>query len=142
MNIKKGDRYTNHLGLFCIVKSVYGSVIKLQVISDETYTEVWDRNDFNKCKTFIKIPIPKIDRTNISKYLLEYQLNMIGKTLHEAKNTPNWFKTWEITKRQQKSFEEYAIPLLKKTFKVNKLKSLEIYEWFNLQFGLKIKKHS
>lgn len=146
--IKKGDRYTNHLGKICIVKSVYGNILKLQIIDDddgddgnnnEYYSETWTIEDFTKNKSFFKIPMPKIDRTNISKYLLEYQLNMVGKTLHQSKSTPNWINTWTITPEEFKFFEMYAIPLLKKTFKINTTKAREIFDWFNLQFGLKIK---
>ena len=140
MKIKKGDRYTNHLGEICIVKSVYKKIIKLQIIDPKhPYTEVWDEKDFIKSKSFVRIPLPKIDRTNIAKYLLEYQLNMIGKTLHESKSTPKWINTWTITQEQFKFFEMYAIPLIKKTFKINTKRSKGVFEWFILQFGLKIK---
>lgn len=138
--IKKGDRYTNHLGQFCIVKSVYKGIVKLQVIDpDEPYTEVWDIDDFLERKTIFKLPMPKIDRTNVAKYLLEYQFNMIGKTLYESKRTPGWIDTWTITEQQFKFFEMYSIPLLKKIFKINTGRAKGIFEWFNLQFGLKIK---
>lgn len=139
MKIKKGDRYTNYLGKICVVKYVYRNIIKLQVLDEEPYTEVWNIDDFDKCKSFFKIPMPKIDRTNVSKYLLEYQLNMIGKTIHESKETPNWFNIWTITPLQFKFFESFAVPLLKKTFKFNTNKAKETFEWFNMHFGLKIK---
>lgn len=136
--IKKGDRYTNHLGEICIVKSVYKGVVKLQVIDDEPYTEVWETEDLKKCNSYIKIPSPKIDRTNVAKYLLEYQFNMIGKTLFESKKTPGWINKWTMTEQQFKFFEMYAIPLLKKTFKINTSRAKQTFEWFNMQFGLAV----
>ena len=137
--ISKGDRFTNRFGKVCVVKSVYRNIIKLQVIDSHPYTEVWDVDDFNK-DLFIKIPMPKIDRTNIAKYLLEFQLNMIGKTYWEAKQTEGWVNKWTISQEQFDYFQSYAIPLLKKTFKFNSKKARDTFGWFNLQFGLKIKK--
>jgi len=137
-NLNKGDRFTNRFGKICVIKSIYRNVIKLQVLETPPYTEVWHIDDF-KQDLFIKIPMPKIDRTNVAKYLLEYQLNMIGKTYYEAKHTEEWFKKWTMTEEQFNYFKSYSIPLLKKTFKCNKTKAEMTFEWFNLQFGLKIK---
>lgn len=136
--INKGDRFTNRFGKVCVVKSIYRNIIKLQVIDETPYTEVWDVDDFNK-DLFIKIPMPKINRTNVAKYLLEFQLNMIGKTYYESKQTDDWVNKWTISQEQFDYFESYAIPLLKKTFKFNTNKARDTFGWFNLQFGLKIK---
>ena len=140
MRVTKGDRFTNHLGRVCVVKSVYRKIIKLQVVHSDPYTEVWSMEDFLKCNTFFKIPMPKINRTNIAKYLLEFQLNMIGKTYYEAKHTEEWYSKWTMTMQQRTFFKAYAIPLLKKTFKCNKTKAEQTFEWFDFQFGLKILK--
>lgn len=139
VRVTKGDRFTNHLGKICVVKSVYRKIIKLQVLGEETYTEVWSLEDFNKCKTFFKIPMPKINRANIAKYLLEFQLNMIGRAYYETRMSPTWYDDWTISNEQFIFFKGYAIPLLMKTFKYNRTKANETFEWFNLQFGLKIK---
>jgi hypothetical protein len=138
MKVTKGDRYTNPIGKICVVKSVYKQIVKLQVVHTPPFTEVWSIEDFKKAR-FIKIPMPKINRANVTKYLLEFQLNMMGKTLYEAKNYDKWFDEWTITTEQHKYFEYYAIPLLKKTFKCNKTKALETFKWFILHFGLNIK---
>jgi hypothetical protein len=135
--IKKGDRYTNRFGKICVVKSIYKGVIKLQVLDSHPYTEVWSMDDFEK-DLFIKIPMPKITRANVGKYLLEFQLNMIGKSYAEAKHTENWFNVWTMSQEQFNYFESYAIPLLKKTFRFNSNKAKDTFGWFNLQFGLKI----
>lgn len=139
MKISRGDRFTNHLGKICTVKSVYKGIIKLQVIDTPSYVEVWNFEDFAKAN-FIKIPMPKISRLNIGKHLLEYQLNMLGKTVHEAKKTDRWYFKWTLTEEQYDYFKSYAIPLLKKTFKCNRKKARETFGWFNLQFGLKVLK--
>lgn len=138
INPKKGDRFTNHLGRVCLVISVYRKIVKLQVVHEEPYTEVWSMEDFLKCNTFFKIPMPKINRTNVAKYLLEFQLNLIGKTLYESKKYENWHSEWTITEIQYNYLRKYAIPLLKKIFKCNKQKAEKTFDWFYMQFGLKI----
>ena len=80
----------------------------------------------------------KVTRENITKHLIEYQLKMIDKTYEEALNTENWFTEWSLTEEQHKKFEKYAIPLLKKVFKYNKAKAEKTFDWFDLQYGLKI----
>ena len=81
----------------------------------------------------------KINRTNISDHLIEYQLNMIGKTVKDVENDTKWYYNNTITQKQYEEFEKYAIPLLKKTFKFNKTKAESTFSWFILQFGLRIK---
>ncbi len=81
----------------------------------------------------------KINRTNLSEHLLEYQLQMIGKTVKEAISDENWIRDWSFTKEQSEQFKSYAIPLIKKTLKCNRLKATKAFDFFSLQFGLKIK---
>lgn len=80
-----------------------------------------------------------INRTNIADHLLEYQLAMIGKTIQEAKKDDMWYFNWTLTQAQYEEFKKYAIPLLKKVFKFNTRKAQQTFDWFNLQFGLRIK---
>lgn len=137
---KRGDRYLNYIGEYCVVKSVYRNIIKIQITGKKARTETWNLEDFNKpTARFIKIPYPKINRTNIATHLLEYQLNMIGKTTADTKKEPDWFKKWTISDREHEFFKKHAIPLLKKTFKFNTKKANTTFEWFDLQFGLKRK---
>lgn len=82
---------------------------------------------------------PKIDRTNVSMHLVEYQLAMVGKTIAEAKENPLWYNEWTMTDVQYEEFKKYAIPLLKKVFKFNTRKAEQTFGWFSLQFGLRIK---
>jgi hypothetical protein len=80
----------------------------------------------------------KINRENIGDHLVEYQLEMIGKTIAEAYKTDKWYSEWTMTDEQHNKFKEYAIPLLKKVYKCNKKRAEGIFGWFNLQFGLRI----
>lgn len=83
----------------------------------------------------------KINRENITTHLIEYQLNMIGKTIEDATTTPEWFQEFSMTTEQYEEFKKYAIPLLKKVFKFNTNRAKSTFEWFNLKFGLTIKKN-
>jgi hypothetical protein len=82
----------------------------------------------------------KVNRTNISEHLVEYQLNMIGKTMLDVKDDEMWYFNNTMTQEQHEEFKRYAIPLLKKIFKFNKGKAESTFGWFDLQFGLRIKK--
>jgi len=140
LKVKKGDRFLNHLGEYCIVKSIYRGIIKLQICGDNTRTEPWKIKDFmGQSDRFWTVPFPKSNRTNIARHLLEYQLNIIGKTTADIKKNPNWFEEWKITQSDQELFKQYAIPMLKKVFKFNTSKAKETFEWWRLHFGLHIK---
>jgi hypothetical protein len=81
----------------------------------------------------------KVNRTNISDHLVEYQLKMIGKTVLDVSDDPMWYFNNTMTQEQHEEFKRYAIPLLKKIFKFNKGRAESTFGWFNLQFGLRIK---
>ncbi len=80
-----------------------------------------------------------INRTNVADHLLEYQLAMVGKTIEEARKDDMWYFNWTLTTEQYEEFRKYAVPLLKKVFKFNTRKAQQTFDWFNLQFGLRIK---
>lgn len=137
---KLGDRFVNHLGEYCIVKSIDDDdLIKLQICGPNDREETWKLDHFNnpELNRFMEVPFPKVNRTNIASHLLEYQLNLIGKTTLDAKEEDDWFDNWTITQNNVELFEKYAIPLLQKTFKFSKKKAKETFNWFFLQFGLK-----
>ena len=79
-----------------------------------------------------------INRLTIADHLLEYQFNLIGKTMADAAKDETWIVGWTLTPDQYKQFEAYAIPLLKKVFKCNTNKARDTFEWFNMQFGLQV----
>jgi hypothetical protein len=81
----------------------------------------------------------KVNRTNISEHLVEYQLNMVGKTMLDVEGDQEWYINNTMTQEQHEEFKRYAIPLLKKIFKFNKGRAEQTFSWFNLQFGLRIK---
>lgn len=80
----------------------------------------------------------KVNRINIGDHLLQYQLDIVGKTMADALKDDMWFFNWTITEEEYLQFKAYAIPLIKKVFKCNKGKAEETFSWFNLQFGLRM----
>lgn len=80
----------------------------------------------------------KINRTNVGDHLVEYQLELVGKTIAEAYKTEKWYSVWTMTEEQHEQLKAYAIPLIKKVFKCNKKRAESIFGWFDLQFGLRI----
>ena len=81
----------------------------------------------------------RINRENISDHLLDYQLGIIGKSTQEAFMTKEWYSKWTMTEEQHNQFKAYAVPLMKKVFKINKTRAEANFQWFDLQFGLRIK---
>ena len=80
-----------------------------------------------------------INRVNITKHLIEYELEMVGKTLVDTVDDDIWFFNFTMTRYQYHQFETYAIPLLKKVFKINRRKAESIFKWFYKHYGLRIK---
>lgn len=136
---KKGERYLNHLGEYCIVKSINKDLVKIQVCGEHSREETWKIDHFNTptLARFMEVPFPKINRTNIAQHLLEYQLNIIGKRTLDTKKEPDWFNKWKIRDSDFKLLQQYAIPLLKKTFKFNRMKAYNTFNWWYMHFGLK-----
>jgi hypothetical protein len=81
----------------------------------------------------------KITRSNITAHLLDYQLNIIGKTKIILIDEENWRFSNTLTKEQFIEFRKYALPLLQKTFRFNKRKAEDTFKWFMDTFGLRIK---
>ena len=81
----------------------------------------------------------KINRENIADHLVDYQLGMIGKSIQEAHMTKEWYNKWTMTQEQHDQFKAYALPLIKKVFKCNKSRAESTFDFFDLQFGLRIK---
>ncbi len=80
----------------------------------------------------------KINRFNIAEHLVDVQLKMVNRTMFEAMQNPDWFNEWTMTTEQYEKLKAYAIPLLKKVFKFNTNKAKSTFDFFMLQYGLKI----
>jgi hypothetical protein len=63
---------------------------------------------------------------------------MIDKSMQEAHMTKEWYDKWTMTTEQHDIFKVYALPLIKKVFKCNKSRAESTFQWFDLQFGLRV----
>jgi len=81
----------------------------------------------------------KVNRENIAKHLLEYQLSMVGKTMLILIDDPYYKFNITMTRGQLAQFKEYSIPLLQKVFHFNKKKAEDTFAFFRKEFGLRIK---
>jgi len=80
-----------------------------------------------------------INRKNIGDHLFDYQLELIGKKRVDLLDIENWKFGLTLTRNQYDIYRDYTIKLCKKTFKCNRSKAVEIFEWFYSEFGLRIK---
>jgi len=81
----------------------------------------------------------RITRENVAEHLLDYQLEMLGKTRIDIVDRDTWRFDFTMTQEQLIDFTSYAIPLLQKTFKFNRRKALDTFEWWRMRFGVRIK---
>jgi hypothetical protein len=138
--LRRGNRYYDlHFVIYTIVYSK--DVIKLMPIKPDSVIEVWDKDEFIqqvKMFKFILIPPPKINRINVSEHLLEFQFNILGKTMSDTTKELDWKENWKMTQNQKDLLKSYAHLVLKKVFKFNGSKARENYEFFDVNFGLSV----
>lgn len=104
-----------------------------------TYIDGIEGGKHNSEQTIATPKKQKITRTNVSSHLLDYQLSMVGKSRLDILDDDRWTFNITMTDKQLDEFTKYAIPLLQKVFRFNKTKAKETFEWFRMQFGLRIK---
>lgn len=78
----------------------------------------------------------KINRKNVAKHLMTYQLDLVGKDLDDTLSD-DW-EQWTLTVEQYEKFRQYSIKTLKKVFKFNTNKAKDTFRWFYRHFGLSI----
>jgi hypothetical protein len=137
--IKRGSRYFDLNGTVYVIIYSKSDIIKLMPIKENAIIDVWETEEFKNqvnLLKFINIPHPPINRENVSEHLLEYQFNIIGKTMANTLSDTSWKKEWKMTKKQKEMFKSYAFGILKKVFKYNGSKANETYIFFEEKFGL------
>lgn len=143
--LKKGDRFIHSVsGNQCFISNIKGKDVRLSFVNEAVTPQIWDRKDFEqaiKMSIFISVPITKINRETITIHLVEYELNIVGKTLEEAEKSSKWYSENSMTEEQYEMFKGYAIPLIKKVFKCSKKKAEETFRWFDLMYGLRVIKN-
>jgi len=81
----------------------------------------------------------KANRSTMIQHLIEYQIEMIGKTMVDTLSDDKWKFNWTMSRKQKSDFKAYAIPLIKKVFRCNGSKASITYLWFEEHLGLKTK---
>ena len=77
-------------------------------------------------------------REAINRKLVAMQMEMIGLTYEDAMNTPEFWKIFTLTTQQRETWYKQALPLVKKTFKINATKAKSIIDFFELTLGLRV----
>lgn len=80
----------------------------------------------------------KITRENLATHLIDFQLKMIGKTIDDIKDDPEWYYNNTLTREQITDFNVYALPLIKKVYKCNTNRAKLILSMFDLNYGLRV----
>lgn len=81
----------------------------------------------------------KINRENITKHLVDYQLKMVGKSIVDTVDDDNWYFNNTMTRAQYIEFRRYSIKLIKKIFRCNTTRATDTFIWFYRAFGLRVK---
>lgn len=76
--------------------------------------------NYNDNNRILSPPEEKINRTNIERHLVVYELKMVGKTLIDTIGNDKWFFDFTMTTEQETEFHDYAIKLIRKVFKCRK----------------------
>ena len=76
-------------------------------------------------------------REEINRKLVSMQMEMIGLTYEDAMNTPEFWRVYTLTTEQTIEWRKKALPLIRKTFKVNKARGERIMAMFELDLGLR-----
>lgn len=85
--------------------------------------------------------IETVNRANLHSHLVRYELDMVGKTLVDTLDVIDYRKAFPMSIVQYEAFKSYAIPLIKKTLKINKGKAVKVFDDFYTDYGLRIKKY-
>ena len=135
----RGARYFDINGVIHVIIYSRGDVIKLMPLRSNSMVDVWDKEEFERqvmLLKYIHIPHPPINRLNVSEHLLEFQFNILGKTMADTLKESEWKREWKMTGKQKTLFKSYAMGILKKVFRFNTSKARETYAFFDNEFGL------
>lgn len=137
----RGSRYFDLSGMIHVIVYSSRGIVKLMPLKKNSVIEVWEIEDFKNQVDLLKFTYlehPPINRINVSEHLLEFQFNILGKTMADTIEETEWKKEWKLNLGQKKLFRSYAMTLLKKVFRFNTSKARETYDFFDSNFGLPI----
>ena len=139
--IKQGSRYFDLSGLIHVIVYSARGIVKLMPLKKNAMIEVWETEEFYRQIDLLKLTYmehPPINRINVSEHLMEFQFNILGKTMADTIHETSWKNEWKLTESQKKLFKSYATGVLKKVFRFNTSKARETYDFFDKNFGLSI----
>jgi hypothetical protein len=139
--VTRGSRYFDLSGLIHVIIYSGRGIVKLMPLKKNAMVEVWEVEEFYRQIDLLKlthIQHPPITRINVSEHLMEFQFNILGKTMADTIHETSWKNEWKLTESQKKLFKSYATGVLKKVFRFNTSKARETYNFFNENFGLSV----
>lgn len=139
--ITRGSRYFDLSGLIHVIIYSGRGIVKLMPLKKDAMVEVWEVEEFYRQIDLLKlthIQHPPITRINVSEHLMEFQFNILGKTMADTIHETSWKNEWKLTESQKKLFKSYSTGVLKKVFRFNTSKARETYNFFNENFGLSV----
>jgi hypothetical protein len=80
----------------------------------------------------------KINRVDVMDYLIITELAIVGKTKLSTLDDDNFQFNWTITRVQYNKFRADSLKVIKESFRCNKEKAIETFDWFYKEFGLRI----
>lgn len=105
--------------------------------------EELENDDFvfeNFLKKEIIPPKPlRMGRETIGLYMFYDQMETIGKTPMDVFDNDRWRFDFTITREQYNDFHKRSTKLLAKIFKVRREKVENIFQWYWMMFGVRIK---
>lgn len=137
--LTRGSRYYDLSGLIHVIVYSAKGVVKLMPLKKNAKIEVWEIDEFKRQVALLKLTYmehPPINRINVSEHLLEFQFNLLGKTMSDTIEETWWKTAWKLNLKQKKIFKSYAMGVLKKVFRFNTSKARETYDFFDSNFGL------
>ena len=137
--LTRGSRYFDLSGLIHVIVYSARGVVKLMPLKRNAMIEVWEIEEFKYQVNVLKFTYmehPPITRINVSEHLLEFQFNILGKTMSDTIEETSWKTDWKLSVKQKKLFKSYAMGVLKKVFRFNTSKARETYDFFDTNFGL------
>lgn len=81
----------------------------------------------------------KIKRENIADHLFDKQLYIIGATRMSILDSDNWRFKFPMKREHYSTFRDYSIKLIMKTFRCNKNKAINTFEFYWDMFGVRLK---
>lgn len=139
--LTRGSRYFDLSGMIHVIVYSARGMVKLMPLKRNAMIEVWEIDEFKNQVNLLKFTYmehPPITRINVSEHLLEFQFNILGKTMSDTIEETLWKTEWRLNVKQKKLFRSFAMGVLKKVFRFNTSKARETYEFFDKNFGLSI----